>query len=215
MREYDYILFDLDGTITDPGIGITNSVMHALKQFDIEVADRSELYKFIGPPLADSFHNFYGIPEDRCKDAIAFYRQHYVPVGMFENELYEGILHVFAELKQCGKKVIMATSKPEEFAVKIAKHFSFYEYFDCIAGATLDERVVTKIEVMEMAIKRMQISDMSKAVMIGDREYDMLGAKHFGMDAIGVTYGYGSRQELEASGAKAIVDKPLDLLQIL
>ena len=212
-KDYEYILFDLDGTITDPMIGITNSVMHALKKFDIEVTDRSELYPFIGPPLAYSFQTFCGLTEEQSQAAIGYYREYYAPKGIFECNLYDGMADVFAELKARGKKVVMATSKPEEFAIKLLKHYNLFKYFDCVAGATMDERIGTKIEVMQMAIDRMGITDMSKAIMIGDRNYDIDGAKHFGMDSIGVTYGYGGKEELEHAGADYIVDEPMEILE--
>lgn len=214
-KVYDHILFDLDGTLTDPGIGITNSVMHALKQYDIEVVDRSELYRFIGPPLADSFARYYGFSKEQSLEAIGHYRAYYAPHGIFENEVYAGIPEVLAELKARGKKVLLATSKPEEFAVKILQHFALDSYFDCVAGATMDEKIVTKVEIMEMALHRMQITDVSRALMIGDREYDISGAKHFGMDSVGVTYGYGSRRELEEAGATYLAEKPRDLLDLI
>ena len=214
-KVYDHILFDLDGTLTDPGIGITNSVMHALKQYDIEVTDRSKLYRFIGPPLADSFARYYGFGKEQCLEAIGYYREYYAPHGIFENEVYAGIPEVLAELKARGKKVLLATSKPEEFAVKILQHFALDSYFDCVAGATMDEKIVTKVEIMEMALHRMQITDVSRALMIGDREYDISGAKHFGMDSVGVTYGYGSRRELEEAGATYLAEKPRDLLDLI
>lgn len=214
-KEYEYILFDLDGTITDPAIGITNSVIHALKKFDIEVANRSELYPFIGPPLSYSFQKFWGLTEEQSREAIGYYREYYAPKGIFECNLYDGIADVFAELKTQGRKVVMATSKPEEFAIKLLKHFDLFKYFDCVAGATMDERVGTKIEVMQMAMERMEITDISKAIMIGDREYDINAAKHFGMDSIGVTYGYGGIEELSNAGADYIVEKPIKILEYI
>lgn len=215
MREYEYFLFDLDGTITDPGIGITNSVMYALEKYQIRVKERSELYPFIGPPLADSFMRFFGFDEAQSREAIGYYREYYVPRGMYENQVYDGVPELLRTLKEDGKKVILATSKPEEFAVRILRHFRLLPYFDCVAGASMDETVVTKVDVMNIALERADVKEPARALMVGDREYDILGAKHFGMDSAGAAYGYGSREELREAGADYIIDCPTDLLTCL
>ena len=137
---YKYILFDLDGTLTDPGLGITNAVMHALKKFNIEVPDRSELYKFIGPPLLESFQKYYGMSEEESQMALQYYREYFKPYGLYENTVYDGIEELLVTLKAQGKKLILATSKPEPFAVEILRHFGLDKYFDFVAGATMDEK---------------------------------------------------------------------------
>lgn len=206
MEKYDYFLFDLDGTLSDPGIGITNSVMYALKKYGIEVTDRSELYSFIGPPLKDSFMKNFGFYEEQALEAITYYREYFHDRGIFENELYPDTSECLKRLKAAGKTIIMATSKPEEFAVRILKHFNIDGYFDYACGATMDETRNKKDEVIAYAMKQAGIKDLSRAVMIGDREHDIIGAKKNGVDSIGVLCGYGNREELEKAGATYIVE---------
>ena len=212
---YDIILFDLDGTLTDPGIGITNSVAHALAHWNIEVTDRATLYKFIGPPLSDSFMRYYGFSKEDAIHAIAVYREYFSTKGLYENEVYPGIPALLQALKAQGKTVVLATSKPEKFAVEILRHFGLYDYFDIIAGASMDESRNKKADVIAYALSQMDNPDISKLVMIGDREHDVLGAKHFGIDSIGVLYGYGDRAEHEAAGATYIAEKVEDILPLL
>ena len=209
---YDYFLFDLDGTLTDPGLGITNSVAYALGKYGITVEDRRELYPFIGPPLRQSFSEFYGFDEEKTKEAVAFYREYFSEKGLFENEVYEGIPEVLSQLKQAGKKLLVATSKPEEFTNRILEHFGLAEYFDFVAGATMDETRNEKADIIAYALKQIADADPSKIVMIGDRKFDILGARENGIDSIGVLYGYGSRAELEEAQATYIAEKPEDLL---
>ena len=212
---YKYILFDLDGTLTDPGLGITNSVMYALKKFNIDVEERASLYKFIGPPLMDSFKMFYGFSEEDSELGVKYYREYFKERGLYENEVYDGIEELLKALKDQNKSLIIATSKPEEFAVEIVKHFHLDQYFDFAAGATMDSSRSKKADVIEYAIKNCNITDLSSAIMIGDREHDILGAKQVGLDSIGVLFGYGNYAELEAAGATHIVEKPADILQIV
>jgi phosphoglycolate phosphatase len=212
---YDIILFDLDGTLTDPGIGITNSVAHALAHWNIEVKDRAELYKFIGPPLSDSFMRYYGFSEEDAIHAIAVYREYFSVKGLYENEVYPGIPELLSALKAAGKTVVLATSKPEGFAVEILRHFGLYDYFDIIAGASMDESRNKKADVIAYAISQMKNPDMSRMIMIGDREHDILGAKQIGIDSIGVLYGYGDRAEHEKAGATYIAEKVEDILPML
>lgn len=211
---YRYILFDLDGTLTDPGLGITNSVIHALKQFQIHVADRRELYSFIGPPLQDSFAAYYGFSEEETERAIQYYRAYFSTKGLFENQVYDGIPALLEKLKDMGKTLIVATSKPEPFSIRILQHFDLYGYFDFVAGATMDNVTrFRKADVIAYALENCQIMDRSAAVMIGDREHDVLGAKQMGLDSIGVTYGYGSHEELQNAGATYLAKTAADILQ--
>ncbi len=208
MKPYSLILFDLDGTLTDPAEGITNSVAYALNKFGIEVADKTQLYKFIGPPLADSFMEYYGFSEEQAQEAIACYRQYFTEKGMFENIVYEGIEELLKSLKSRGKRLCVATSKPEPFAKAILEHFNLAQYFECIAGATLDQSRVKKADVIAYALEKCGITDCSTAVMVGDREHDVFGATVHFIDCIGVLYGYGNRAELESAGALYIAAKP-------
>lgn len=210
-REFDIILFDLDGTITDPGIGITNSVKYALKHFGIEVKDRSELFSFIGPPLIGSFERFYGFSKGQAIEAVKYYREYYSEYGIFENELYDGILSLFERLKNDNKVISIATSKPEFFAKQIADHYGFSKYFDLIAGASMDETRTEKSEVISYALDLLGIKDTSRVLMIGDRYYDVIGASEFDIPTVGVLYGYGSKEELEKAGAYILAETPLDI----
>ena len=212
---YKYILFDLDGTLTDPGIGITNSVMYALEKFGIEVKERASLYKFIGPPLLDSFQNFYGFTKEESELALKYYREYFRPKGIYENHVYDGVEDLLRELKASGKKMIVATSKPEEFAVEILKHFNLYQYFDFVGGASMDEKRVKKSDVIAYALEKGDVTDLDAVVMIGDREHDVYGAKHIGVDSIGVLYGYGDYEELKQAGADYIVERPSEILKIV
>jgi len=215
MSNFQNILFDLDGTLTDPGIGITNSVIYALKKYNIEVSDRSELYKFIGPPLLDSFMRFYGFTEEEARRAIDYYREYFSVKGLFENAVYEDIPALLKDLKDKGKTLIVATSKPQVFAEQILEHFKIDKYFSFIGGSTLEETRTQKAEVIEYVLETMNISDFSKTVMIGDREHDVIGAKKVGIKSIGVLYGYGSRDELEKAGADYIVRSVREIKDIV
>ncbi len=210
---YQYLLFDLDGTLTDPGLGITNSVIYALHKFNIEVNERSLLYKFIGPPLKDSFKKYYDFSDEQSDLAIRYYREYFKKQGMFENEVYDGIHDLLIKLKAKGKSLIVATSKPEAFAVDILHHFDLYDYFDFVAGATMDDSRNKKADIIRFALNNCNISDKKSALMIGDREHDIIGAKDNGLDSIGVSYGYGSYDELKTAGATFIANNPIDILE--
>lgn len=212
---YEYILFDLDGTLTDPAIGITNSVMYALKKYGIEVHERSELYKFIGPPLWDSFENYYGFSKEEAKTAVEYYREYYKDKGIFENLVYDGIEDLLKRLEDSSKTLIVATSKPEVFAKQILEHFNIAKYFTYIAGSNLDGTRVKKDEVIMYALESCNVIDLSKAIMIGDREYDIIGAKKVGIGSIGVLFGYGNRNELEKAGADFITETVADIGKLL
>lgn len=201
---YQTILFDLDGTLTNPALGITNSLAHALEKFNIEVTDKKELYRFIGPPLQDSFENFYHFSKEDSLKAVDFYRDYFRHKGLYENEVYQGIPDLLERLKAQGKKLLVATSKPEEFARQILKHFELFDYFDLVAGASMDGIRRQKGDIIAYALTSAQVSDLSAAIMIGDREHDIIGAKKNGLDAIGVLYGFGNREELKKAGATYI-----------
>ncbi len=212
---YHYILFDLDGTLTDPVVGITNSVMYALKKYGIEVSNRSELYKFIGPPLWDSFESYYGFSREEAKNAVEYYREYYREKGIYENSVYDGIEDLLKRLKEKNKILIVATSKPEVFAKQILVHFDIAKYFTYIAGSNLDGTRVKKGEIIKYALENCNITDLSKAIMIGDREHDIFGAKEVGISSIGVLFGYGDREELEKAGADFIVATVEDIGKVL
>lgn len=208
---YHTILFDLDGTLTDSGPGITNSVAYALKKWNIEEKDINVLRKFVGPPLDASFAKYYGFSKEKCVQAIQYYREYYLTKGIYENRVYDGMEELLKWLRDTGRRAIVATSKPEPSAIHVLEYFHMDSYFDIIAGATMDGSRVEKSDVIRYALDRAGIRDLSGVVMVGDRENDIQGAKANGLDSIGVLYGYGSREELEEAGAMQIAETVEDL----
>lgn len=215
MRRYDWVFFDLDGTLSDPGIGITDSVMYALNRFGIQVPDRSALYKFIGPPLVDSFEEFYGFSRDQAMEATRYYREFFADKGIFENELFPDIPPLLERLRTAGLRLAIATSKPERFAVRIAEHFGIAGYFDFIGGAAMDETRNKKEQVIEYCIASLGVTDRSRVIMVGDRKHDIEGARACGMDCIAVTFGYGSREEFNEHGAAYIAESAQEVGDII
>ena len=215
MSKYEYLFFDLDGTLTDSAEGITNCVEHALNKFGISVNDKSELRRFVGPPLVPAFMEFYGFSESDAKQAVAYYRERFKDVGIFENRVYDGIPALLASLKSKGYKSVVATSKPEQFATRIIDHFGLDDYFLLVAGATFDGKISSKQEVIEHAIRSLKIENFSNILMIGDRHHDVDGAKSLGIDSLGVLYGYGNREELAEAGATYIAESVSDIEDII
>jgi len=213
--KYKYILFDLDGTLTDPKIGITKSVAYALDKMGIPNVDVEELTKFIGPPLNESFMNYYGFHEGKAKEAIEYYREYFKDKGIFENEIYEGIEKLLKDLKEKGCILAAATSKPTIFAERIIDYFKLSEYFACVIGSNLDGTRSKKSEVIQYVLDELEIKDKKQAIMIGDREHDIIGANQVRIDSIGVKYGYGVEDELEVAGATYVVEKVEGLKGIL
>ena len=212
---YNTILFDLDGTLTAPGIGITNSVAYALNKFGISVADKTELYKFIGPPLKDSFMKYYGFNQSKALLAVDYYREYFRDKGIFENKVYDGVQKLLSDIKNSGRKIALATSKPELFAKQILDYFNLTEYFDFIGGATMDSSRSTKGDVIKYTLQNIKIKDLSTIVMVGDREQDIIGAKQAGIDSIGVLFGYGDRKELENAGAVYIAKTVKEIINYI
>ena len=210
MTDDTHIFFDLDGTLTDPGLGITNSVMHALARFGIRVDDRTSLYKYIGPPLMDSFREFNGFSDDEARAAVAAYREYFSVTGLFENEVYPGIPELLERLKAAGKKLVVATSKPEAFSLRILEHFDLLPYFDFVAGASMDETRAQKWQVIRWAQDSF-CRPGDRICMVGDRKHDVEGAARCGLPCLGVLYGYGSREELDAAGACALAASPAEI----
>ncbi|CYU36366.1 TPA: HAD family hydrolase [Streptococcus suis] len=211
---YQTILFDLDGTLTDSGQGILNSVAYALEKMGIEEPDTANLNRFIGPPLYESFSRFYQLSPEDTQSAVDAFRVYFKEKGMFENQLYPGIIPLLEELRTAGKTLVIATSKPEIFAKQILEHFGIAHYFDVIAGASLDSSRISKADVIGYAINQLEAFP-KHAVMIGDREHDIEGARMHQLPAIGVLYGYGSKQEFEKAGATMIVETVQDLKRVL
>lgn len=199
-----YILFDLDGTLTDPGPGITNCVAYALEKFGVYPASREELYPYIGPSLTWGFQQYHGLTAEQAEQALLYYRERFSVKGMYENAVYPAIPSLLQTLRDKGARLLVATSKPEEFTNEILRHFELAGYFDFVAGNTLDERRPTKASVIAYLQEQYPQLSADNAVMVGDREYDVLGAHERGLPAVGVLYGYGSRGELEKAGAEHI-----------
>lgn len=208
------ILFDLDGTITDPKIGITKSFQYALQHFGIQVDNLDALEPVIGPPLKKSFSEFYHLSEDQIERAIEKYRERFSTVGLYENEIYDGMENLLKELSEASYILEIASSKPTVFVEKICKHFKIKQYFTHIVGSFLDGRRGEKEEVVEEAI-RLSKATPDHIIMVGDRIYDVIGAHKKGIAVIGVSYGYGGRQELEEAGADVIVDTVAQLREEL
>ena len=241
---YEYILFDLDGTLTDSKPGITTCVQYALHRMGIEEPDLDKLERFIGPPLMDSFHDFYGFSEEQGKQATAYYRERYSVTGLFENEVYPGIDRLLADLKAMGKKLAVASSKPQVYVERILEHFGLLTYFDVVVGSDLNGTRTKKEEVVEEALRQLlpgqlfqkimdtkresgEAEGLEKAgitssarkydaiAMVGDRRFDMVGANAYHIAGIGVAYGYAVPGELEEAGAGVVAETVEELGKIL
>ena len=206
------VLFDLDGTLTDSGEGIINSAIPALEHFGLPVPSREELRVFVGPPLHETFQRF-GVPADKAEEAIRVYRSRYIPTGMFENTPYPGVKALLKALKSEGYTLYVATSKPEEMSVTILEKFGLAPYFDRICGASTDTSRSTKDAVIAYLLA--QSGAKEDMVMVGDTKYDVLGAKAHGIPTIGVSWGYGSAEEMMEAGAVGIADTTQQLLELI
>lgn len=204
------ILFDLDGTLTDSGEGIMNCVRYAVEKFGMEIGE-NQLPGFVGPPLCQHFQEVCGVGEEAGKQLVSLYRERYTELGIFENKVYPGITGLLEMLKKQGYTICMATSKPENFAVQIAEHFQFAQYFDVIGGSLMDGSRVDKKEVIEYVLETCRIKNREQVLMVGDRSHDIIGAKNAGIHSMGVLFGYGSREELEEAGAEYIAATPEDI----
>ena len=214
---FTHIFFDLDGTLTDPAQGITNSFIHALKYFSREIPSYEELCKLIGPPLPYSFETILGFPKENVMEAVAKYREYFATKGLYENSVYPGMPELLQTLKEKGKHLVVATSKPEEYSIKIIEHFGLSKYFDFVCGSLMDESRSKKAEVIAYALERCGLGedDKSRVLMVGDRLHDIEGAQQNGLKSCGVLFGYGSRSELEDAGADYIVKDVMDLYKVI
>lgn len=215
MQRYDVALFDLDGTLTDSKIGITKSVQYALQRFNIIEDDLDSLEKFIGPPLLDCFKEYYEFDEEQSKQAVAYYREYYANKGIYENAVYPGIEKLLNKLCRDKKKLIVATSKPTFFAEKILEHFSLNKYFAFLIGSNLDGTRVIKSEIIENVLDRLPSVSKRSIVMIGDRKHDIRGAKKNNIASIAVTYGYGTKEELQEAEPTYFVESVEQIKDIL
>ena len=211
---YDTILFDLDGTLTDSGLGITRAVQYALGQMGYAVPPRESLFAFIGPPLHSSFRKYYGMDEAASVEAVRQFRVYYNEMGgILENEVYPGVRELLSDLKKAGKRLVIATSKPQAAAETVMRHFGLDAFVPEIVGGTDDTRN-TKGKVIAYTLRQYGV-DPKTAVMVGDREHDIHGAAENGIPAIGITWGYGGRAELEGAGARAVFDTPAETAEYI
>lgn len=215
--KYTTALFDLDGTITDSCPGILTSIRYALKKQGLDEPPEEVLRSFIGPPLKQQFQTVFNLSDEEGDSMVAAYREYYGEKGIFENSVYCGVEETLKSLRDAGVKVLMATSKPEKYARRIADYFGFDKYFDFIGGACMDGSRTVKHEVIQYVLDMCGISgeEKERAVMIGDRRHDIEGAKLCGLHSIGVLYGYGSREELEKAGAQEIAQTPADVVRLI
>jgi phosphoglycolate phosphatase len=205
LADPEIILFDLDGTLTDSRPGIIKSAQYALAKMGITVTDPEELKPFIGPPLHDSFRHLYGLNEEQVRQAIVYYRERFAPIGIYENDVYPGIPELLAKLTGRGKRLFIATSKAEVFAQQVAEHFQIQQYFEAVVGSNLDGTRTAKADVIGYLIASYGLDRVrERIVMIGDRKHDLIGAHANRIAAIGVTYGYGTVEELKQYGPTAL-----------
>ena len=213
---YNYVFFDLDGTLTQSEFGILNSVAFALEKLGIKVDNKESLKKFIGPPLAASFRDFFGMDEENIEKAIGYYRECYNGGEIFNAPLYDGIEETLKTLSDKGVKMFVVTSKPAHMAKKIIEHFDISKYFEDVVGPDLKDRSYSKKELVEAAInKTTDTPDLKDYIMIGDRCFEIEGAVGNNIDSIGVLYGYGNKEEFEEAGATYIIEKPKNILEIV
>ena len=210
----DFVIFDLDGTLNESGEGIKNSAKYALKKFGINATDDQTLSKLIGPPLKFGFCEYYGLSDSDSEQAVKYYREYYSAKGIFECALYSGIEQLLAKLKNAGKKLLIATSKPYEYTIKVLQNANILHYFDCVEGISFSDEHATKQQLIFNCISKTNAM-LERCVMVGDRKYDVIGAKQNGITSIGVCYGYGSKQELEENCADYTVDTVEQLENLL
>ncbi len=210
--KYRALFFDLDGTLSDPREGILNSIQYAAEYYGVHT-DRQDLYKYIGPPLKNTFTELIG--EDEAMDAVLKYRERFdAGGGLFENEMYDGIPEMLSRLKDMGYIMCTASSKPQTFVERILEHFDILKYFDYVGGASLDEKRSEKDRVIQYVLDMAGLEN-SEVLMIGDRKYDLEGAMLMGMDAVGVLYGFGDREELSEYPSIALIETPGELVDLL
>ncbi len=215
MHKYKVILFDLDGTLTDPKEGITLSVQYALQKFNIVEEDLTKLIPFIGPPLYDSFREYYEFSDEDAKQAITYYREYFTTKGMYQNAVYPGITEMLDALACQNRLLAVATSKPTVFSEQILKHFVLYDFFKLIVGSNLDGTRVVKSEVIAYVLQNMASIAKESIVMVGDRKHDIIGAQSNGIDSIAVGFGYGTPEELLAAGPTYLVESVEQLAKLL
>ena len=207
------VFFDLDGTLTDPKEGIVRSIQYALRKMRQDEPPESALVKYIGPPLRETFAELLG-QQDGVEEAIRLYRERFSTIGLFENTVYPDVVELLENLQAQGWLLYVVTAKPMPYALRIVEHFRLLQYFQNIYGSELDGRFDKKTELIGHVLKTENLQK-EHVVMVGDREHDVKAARAHGIAAVGVTYGYGSREELSEAGAHWICDSPGDLYTVL
>jgi len=212
---YKVILFDLDGTLTESKEGIINSILYALQKLGIDENDLNRLQPFIGPPLLDSFMSAYGFTRAKAEIAVQYYREFFSVKGIYENRLYPGIYQLLGDLKNAGKINVLATSKPLIYATEVLSYFCIPGFFDYITGSELNGSHTDKKELIKEVMDHYHDYKPDEFIMIGDRKYDIEGAKENGITSVGVLYGYGTREELEKAHPDYLIDNPEELKNII
>ncbi len=215
MSRYTNILFDFDGTVMDTSEGIFNSFDYVMDFYGISNPGHEFYKRLIGPPLADSFTNFFGFSPEKAQEAVKKYREFYRPKGLYQVKVYEGVENLLRSLKADGKKLFVATSKPQIFAEDLLKKYKLHDLFDFVGGSEANENRGKKSEVIEYVLTENGITDRTSCIMVGDRMYDVKGATECNMDCLGIEWGFGSREELLDAGAVAVVPAPEDVLSFL
>lgn len=215
MKKYDVIIFDLDGTLSNSKEGIIKSLQYALQQFGIEEPDENNLLHFIGPPLHSEVKKTYGFSDEEATKCVSLYRKRYTPIGLYETEIYPGTEHMLAELKNAGKVIALATSKPQEMAEEVLRHLGIEQYFEYVMGAELTGPRQSKTAVLSALIELLENEDKSLFLMVGDTCFDIEGANNVGIDSIGVSYGFGNSGEMLNKGALAIAQTTTEVLDLL
>ena len=213
MKKFDTLLFDLDGTLTDSTEGILNCLIYAIERMGFEVPEDTNI--FLGPPIRQSFAEFLGMNEEQVDEAVRIFRERYSDTGLFENRVYDGIPGMLERLKSGGKRLMVATSKPQVYAVRIFEKFGLAQYFEIVGGAELDGSRDYKDEVIEYVLAKAGITDRSTVLMIGDRRQDVLGAHKTDIECMGILWGYGSVEELTQAGADYIARTPQEAADML
>ena len=215
MKKYDTIAFDLDGTLTNPERGLIASFVYALGKMGVDYGEKAELKRFIGPPIYEEWQRCFGFTPEESAQALLIFREYYSVYGWWDNEIYPGVKEMLERLKRAGKKIILATSKPEIFAKKVLDLFDISKYFDFIGGAATDKTRDKKSEVLEYSLHGVGVYDHSRAILVGDRIYDAEGAKLCGIDSLGVLYGHGSESEVRSADFTYIVNNVDDIADLL
>ena len=208
MSRFDCIAFDLDGTLSDPSVGLVTGFCYGLSRMGVDYGAKESLRRFIGPPLFEAWCSEFGFTREECDRAIALFREYYTVYGWRENTVYAGIYELLDRLLQAGKTLVVATSKPEEQARKIIRLFGMDKYFAYVGGAVSHHERATKAEVLKYSLESAGVKDFSRVILVGDRSFDALGACALGIPALGVLWGHGSKEELSSAGFEKTVSTP-------